>query len=226
MKSSIKIVSSSITGVAIAGLIAAPAFACTPKGVITKYVQDKTTNSQMVDANTEASALVVHPGDTLIYTVVVGNQGGPSGDGVDDMINTKMTDNLPTGLTPVSGSKAIVEDLGTVKEQKTVTKTYTVTVDANTTNGQVITNKACYTGQATNKDSKQDQAGCDVAIIKISVPPVTPPVTPPSTPTPQPVPQTLVNTGAGNLVVPTGVAASLGYAGNMLRLKRRASKRA
>ncbi len=228
MKISTKLLSSSITGVALAGLIAAPAFACTPKGVITKYVQDKTTGSQMVDANTEASALTVHPGDTLIYTIVVGNNGGPSKNGTDDdMVNTKMTDNLPNGVTPTSGSKAISEDLGTVKEQKTVTKTYTVMVDANAKDGQIINNKACYTGEAINNDKKAAQAGCDVAIVKVSVPPTsTPPVTPPTTTTP-PVtpPAVLPSTGVGNLIVPAGVATGLGYVGNMLRLKRRASQR-
>lgn len=235
MRKSLKLfVSSSVTGVAMASLIAAPVFACTPKGSIIKYVQDQTTGSSMVDANSTATALTVHPGDVLVYTIVIGNSGGPSKDNVDDMIDTILTDNLPIGVTAVSGNANIVEAIGTVKEKNTVTKTYSVKVDANTTDGEIITNKACYTGKATNHDSKQNQAGCDVALIKVSMPPVTPPTptTPPVTPTPPktPTPQvqaaatTLPNTGVGNLLVPAGLVSGLGYAGNLLRLKHRASK--
>jgi uncharacterized repeat protein (TIGR01451 family) len=236
MKSSIKMLTTStITGIALATLVTAPVFACTPKGVITKYVQDQTTGSQMVDANTAASALTVHPGDTLIYTVVVGNNGGPSNNGVDDMIETTLSDTLPAGVTSVNGNAVISENLGTVKEKKTVTKTYTVKVDANTTDGQVITNKACYTGKATNHDSKQDQAGCDIAIVKVNVPPTptpipTPTPTPTPMPTPTPTPQvqgattTLPNTGAGNFLLPAGLVSGIGYVGNILRLKHRTNK--
>ena len=234
MKSSIKIfASSAVTGVALTTLVAAPVFACTPKGSIVKYVQDQTTGSQVVDANSEKDALTVHPGDTLIYTVVIANNGGDTKDGADDMIETALTDTLPTGVTAVSGSASISENIGTVKEKKSVTKTYAVKVDANTTDGQVITNKACYTGEATNHDKNQHQAGCDVAIVKVSVPPVTPPtppVTPPATPTPTPTPQvkaaatSLPNTGAGDFLLPAGIVGGLGYAGNVLRLKRAARK--
>jgi uncharacterized repeat protein (TIGR01451 family) len=226
MKRITTIISSSVTGVAMAGLIAAPAFACTPKGLITKYVQDQTTGSAMVDANSVADALAVHPGDTLIYTIVVANNGGTTKDDADAMIETMLTDNLPAGVSPVSGTAAISENLGRVSEHSKLTKTYTVTVSKDAKDGDVITNKACFTGEATNHDKKQHQAGCDVAIIKVNVPPVTPP-TPPTTPVP-PVtpPKALPNTGAGNLLVPAGIVSGLGYVGNMLRLKRRASKRA
>jgi len=232
MKNSMKVLaSSSVTGLALASLMGATVFACTPKGSIIKYVQDTTTGSKMVDANTAADALTVHPGDTLVYTIVVGNNGGPSNDGVDDMINTKLTDTLPAGVTMADGSASnISADLGTVKEKKTVTKTYTVVVDKNATDGQVITNKG-YTGQATNKDASQNQSGCDVAIVKVNVP--TPPSTPtpPTTPTPPATPTTptppaeLPNTGAGNFLLPAGLIGGLAYAGNLLRLKR-AAKRA
>jgi len=236
MKRSFKLlVSSSVTGVALASLVAAPVFACTPKGSIIKYVQDQTTGSKMLDANTVATALTVHPGDVLVYTIVIGNNGGPSKDNVDDMVDTTLTDNLPVGVTAVGGNANIVEAIGIVKEKGTITKAYSVKVDANATDGEVITNKACYTGKATNHDSKQNQAGCDVAIIKVSVPPVTPPTpptTPPVTPTPPttPIPQvqaaatTLPNTGAGNFLAPAGIVSGLGYVGNVLRLRRRASK--
>ncbi len=233
MKSSVKIfASSAVTGVALTTLVAAPVFACTPKGSIVKYVQDQTTGSQVVDANTASDALTVHPGDTLVYTIVVSNNGGDTKDGADDMIETNLTDTLPAGVTPVTGTATITENLGTVKEKKSVTKTYVVKVDANTTDGQVITNKACYTGEATNHDKSQHQAGCDVAIVKVSVPPVTPPtpptppVTPPTTPKPQvqSAATSLPNTGAGDFILPAGIVGGLGYVGNVLRLKRAGRK--
>jgi uncharacterized repeat protein (TIGR01451 family) len=218
--------SSTVTGVALAGLVAAPAFACTPKGLITKYVQDQTTGSQMVDANDAATALTVHPGDTLVYTIVVSNNGGTTKDNADAMIETMLTDSLPTGVTPVTGTASISETIGTINEHSKVTKTYTVKVDANTTDGQVITNKACYTGEATNHDQKQHQAGCDVAIVKVSVPP-TPP-TPPEQPKPKPqilsATTELPSTGPSGLILPAGVAGGLGYFGNLLRLKRKQNR--
>jgi uncharacterized repeat protein (TIGR01451 family) len=219
---------SSITGIAAAGLIVAPALACTPKGKITKYVTNVTTGSQMVDANTVADALVVHPGDTLTYTIVVGNDGGTTKDDADAMIETIMTDTLPAGVTAVSGTSNINENIGRISEHSKVTKTYNVTVNKDVKDGDVINNKACYTGKATDHNSKVDQAGCDVAIVKVSVPPVQPPVQPPKTPElPKETPKVeaasveLPVTGVGNLFVPAGVAAGVGYVGNLLRLKRR-----
>ncbi|HEX7963441.1 MAG TPA: hypothetical protein VF466_02520 [Candidatus Saccharimonadales bacterium] len=226
MKSSIKVLASAtVTGVALAGLVAAPVLACTPKGIITKYVQDQTTGSQMVDANTVADALVVHPGDTLVYTIVVANNGGTTNNNLDAMIETVMTDTLPTGVTATTGNANISENIGTINEKSKVTKTYTVKVDASVTDGQVITNKACFTGEATNHDKNQHQAGCDVAIVKANVP--TPPSTPtpPTTPTPPSTPQvkadTLPNTGPSDLLLPAGALSGLGYFGNLLRLKRK-----
>jgi len=211
-----KLLISSVTGVAMAGLMVAPVFACTPKGVITKFVTDVTTGSQMVDANAVADALVVHPGDTLLYTVVIANNGGTTNDDADAMIETVLTDNLPAGVTPVSGSAAINETVGRISEHSKVTKTYNVTVSKDAKDGDVITNQACFTGEATNHDKNQHQKGCDVAIVKVSVP--TPPVTPQPPVTP---PKELPHTGIGNLLPLTGLSASLGYAANLLRLKRR-----
>jgi uncharacterized repeat protein (TIGR01451 family) len=232
MKNSIKILSSSaVTGVALTTLMVAPVFACTPKGSIIKYVQDQTTGSQVVDANTAKDALTVHPGDTLVYTIVISNKGGDTKDNADAMIETALTDTLPTGVTAVTGGAAITENIGTINEKKSITKTYVVKVDANTTDGQVITNKACFTGEATNHDKGQHQAGCDVAVIKVSVPPVVtppttpqPPVTPPTTPEVKPAATSLPNTGAGDFILPAGIVGGLGYAGNVLRLKRNVRK--
>lgn len=218
-----KLLITSTMGVAIAAMTTIPVFACTPKGSIIKYVQDQTTGSQMVDANTTTTALTVHPGDTLLYTVSISNSGGPTNNDADDMVSTTLSDTLPSGVTPTSGSAILSENLGTVKEKQSITKTYSVAVNANDSDGEFITNKACYTGKATNGDTKQNQSGCDIAIIKVSVPTPTP--TPTSTPSPTPQTQaaatSLPNTGAGNLFLPAGLVSGLGYTANLLRLKRR-----
>jgi uncharacterized repeat protein (TIGR01451 family) len=228
MISTIKVLASStVTGIALAGLVAAPAFACTPKGTIIKYVQNQTTGSKMVDANTAADALEVHPGDTLVYTVVVSNNGGDTKNNADAMIETVLTDTLPTGVTAVSGTASIKETIGTINEKSKVTKTYTVKVDANATNGQVITNKACFTGEATDHNKKMHQENCDVAIIKVNVPKTPDTPTTPETPTTPTTPQveseatTLPSTGPSDLLMPAGIAGGLGYFGNLLRLKRK-----
>ena len=106
-----------------------------------------------------------------------------------------------------------------------LTKTYQVKVTASTDG--VIENKACFTGNSTANDNPQ--AGCDVADVKVTVPPapVTPatPVTPdtPTTPAPTPVveqPAVLPNTGMGaNAFIAAGIASVLGF---VIAQKRRA----
>lgn len=222
MKRSTTLISAVVTGVAMAGLITAPAFAWHPKGVIKKYVQNVTQNSQIADANDAESAVSAKPGDVLKYTIVVENIGAADSRGYNDMANTVMTDTLPAGVVMTDGSNgSITAALGTIKPGQKVTKEYSVKVTS-TKDGDLIENKACFTGNSTANDNPQ--SGCDVADVKVHVP--TPPATPPTTPTP-PVtpPQVLPNTGVGNLIVPAGLATGLGYVGNMLRLKRRASKR-
>ncbi len=226
MNKSIKVlVSSSVTGVAVAGLMTSTAFAWHPKGMITKYVQNVTQNSQMANANDAQNAVAAKPGDTLKYTIVVENDGDASNDGNNDMAHTVMTDTLPAGVVMADGSSSTISvDLGTIKPGQKVTKEYLVKVTS-TKDGDLIENKACFTGNSTANDNPQK--GCDVADVKVSVP--TPPVTPtppvaPVTPQVQAAATTLPNTGAGDLLLPAGIVSGLGYAGNMLRLKRRASK--
>jgi uncharacterized repeat protein (TIGR01451 family) len=225
MKSTTKIFSSVITGVAMVGLIAAPAFAWHPKGVITKYVQNQTSGSQMADANDTASAVSAKPGDLLKYTIVVENIGATDSKGYNDMAKTVMTDTLPVGVELASDAskRTITENLGLIKPGQKVTKEYVVKVTS-TQNGDVIKNEACFTGDSTANDNPQ--SGCNPAVIKVTVP------TPPTTPVPPVTPPevkaaatVLPNTGAGNLLVPAGIATGLGYAANLLRLKRRATKR-
>lgn len=150
--------------------------ACHPQGVIEKTVQDVTTGSSIVDADTAAKALNVQTGDTLVYYITVTNQATADN---DQMINTLITDQLPAGV------QLIKEDdfnVGTVAQGKGVTRTVTVKVTA--TAAGAIKNQACFSGDSI--DHKQPQKGCEVAYVNVVVPTPTP--TPMPTPTPTPVP--------------------------------------
>ncbi|HEY1835323.1 MAG TPA: hypothetical protein VGG13_00700 [Candidatus Saccharimonadales bacterium] len=85
---------------------------------------------------------------------------------------------------------------------------------------QTQDHKACFTGNSLANDNAQ--SGCDTTVIKVHVPP-TP--TPTPTPTPAPQPAVLPNIGAGNFIVPAVVVSILGYAGYLLRLKRRTASK-
>jgi uncharacterized repeat protein (TIGR01451 family) len=212
-----------VTGVAIAAIAVAPALACYPQGKIVKTVTDNTTSSGAENANTVSGALNVNQGDTLTYSVTVSNQETQEGDQHQaDMTNTVLTDTLPDGVELVSNpnERVISENLGTIASKGSVTKQYQVKV-TETTDGSVLTNKACFTG-GSNLGKKYNQSGCDVAIVKVHVP-----TTPAPKPTPSPTPTStppavLPNTGAGNVIVPAVVLSVLGYAGYLLHLKRRA----
>jgi len=201
---------------------ASPALAWHPKGEITKYVQNQTTGSALSDANTAAQAVTAKPGDVLKYVIEVRNTGAASSNGSNDMAFTKLTDTLPAGVELVSNpsQRTISENLGTIKPGQKVTKEYQVKVTSKT-DGDVITNKACFTGDSEVKDNPQ--SGCDNAVVKVSVPeeqkpetPVTP--TTPETPTapevtvPETV-ETLPETGASvaNILIGFAVLSALGY---------------
>ena len=221
------ITSSGITGVIAATMLVAPVFACTPVGSIVKEVQDQTTGSATVDANSVSSALSVNSGDTLVYLITIKNSGAAESNGNDDMNNVTLSDTLPTGVQLESNPSqtVITENLGTIKPGASITKTYEVKV-TDTTNGATITNKACYTG--TSVDNKDNQSGCDVAVVKVVVP--TPVVTPTPTPTPTvppaatTTPVTLPDTGSTALSTSLFVSSTvvLGYVLNMFRLRRQA----
>jgi uncharacterized repeat protein (TIGR01451 family) len=218
----------------LAVAVATPAYAWHPQGKIVKTVQNQTAGTDAADANDAASAVSAAPGDTLVYTVTVSNNGQTAANGNNDMTGTKLTDTLPAGveLTSDPATKTISEDLGTITPGKSVTKSYTVKVTS-TTDGDVITNKACFSGNSLVGDSAQN--GCDTAVVKVKVPtqPTTPstpttPTTPstPSTPTtpstPESTADSLPNTGSTGLtaaLVITGGAA-LGYGLNLMRLRR------
>jgi len=214
--------SATVVSILAATIIAAPAFACYPQGNIVKTVQDNTTGSSVVTADTDASALSVNQGDTLTYTVTISNQETQEGDQHQaDMTNVELTDTLPAGVQLVSNPSetTITENLGTIAANGKVSRTYQVKVTA-TENDAYLTNKACYTS-GSNLGTKYDQSGCTVSIVHVNVPVVPPTPTPPA-PTP---PTTLPNTGSTALsaaMLVSGIAF-VGYALNVLRLKLRSN---
>jgi uncharacterized repeat protein (TIGR01451 family) len=224
MKKFTMIAATGVTSVAMAAAVVSPAFAWHPKGQIVKSVQNVTTKSAMSDANNAATAVAAKPGDTLKYTIVVSNTA--DNDGSNDMAFTVLKDTLPAGVEMVSNAsqRTITEDLGTIKPGKSVTKEYLVKVTAQ--KDGIIENKACFTGDSEVKDNLQN--GCDVANVKVTVPPVvvTPPTPAPVTPVSAPVtpvapaaPVELPKTGPANIIMLGGAAVVVGYALNLMRLK-------
>ncbi|HJQ08933.1 MAG TPA: hypothetical protein VJ836_05635 [Candidatus Saccharimonadales bacterium] len=231
MKSIIKLLAvAGITGVVLAGSVAASVGAWHPKGVITKYVQNKTTGGQLLDANTDASAASAKPGDILEYTVVVANEGAPANNNQNDMVGIVITDELPEGveLEGEPAKRTITENIARLKPGEKATKKYSVKVTTEM-DGKMVDNKACFVGNSEVNDN--EQKGCDLAKTKVSAPPTPPKPEEPKQPEPpkQEVQAAatgadLPDTGAGSLLAPAGAAVALGYIGNMLRLKRRINK--
>lgn len=243
MKVSKVLVLASVTGVVAASAVATPALAWHPKGVIKKSVQNQTAGTALSDANDAKTAVAAKPGDTLKYVIEVSNAGATGNS--NEMHFTKLTDTLPAGVQLVAdpAKRAISEDLGVIKPGAKVTKEYLVKVTSSK-NGDLITNKACFTGDSEVKDNPQK--GCDDANVTVKVPeepkkpeqpktPETPkapeapkPEAPASTP-PQvlsaeaPAPQELPKTGASAALAPLAAIVSGGaaYAGRMLVVKRR-----
>lgn len=229
MKATKVLALASVTGVVAATVIAAPAFAWHPKGEIKKLVQNQTTGSALSDANDEKTAVSAKPGDTLKYVIEIRNSGAAGK--TNEMHFTKMTDTLPEGVQLVSdpAKRHITEDIGVIAPGQKVTKEYLVKVIASQ-NGKRIENKACFTGDSEIKD--QPQKGCDVANIKVTVPPKEEPPKeqPPKPEEPkQTPPQTLSaatalpETGASSVITPLAAFASgaAAYAGRLIVIKRR-----
>jgi uncharacterized repeat protein (TIGR01451 family) len=219
MKTSKLILSAGIIGAITLTGLSGTAFAWHPKGAITKKVQNVTTNSALSEADTAAQAVAAKPGDTLKYVIEVRNDGAAHSEGHNDMAKTVMTDTLPAGIELVSnpGQRQITENLGLLKPGQKVTKEYAVKVTSKQ-NG-TIQNTACFTGDSTVNDSPQ--AGCNPAVIKVTVPPVVeppvvvPPVVPPTpitpvTPTPV-VPVELPHTGPVENILASMLAIGISY---------------
>jgi uncharacterized repeat protein (TIGR01451 family)/LPXTG-motif cell wall-anchored protein len=193
-------------------VLAAPATtasACHPLGAIQKSVEDVTTHSATVAADTAATALTVHPGDTLVYHITVTNLGGATND--DDMPGTLVTDDLPAGLELVTKDP---DAFGTVVHGASIEHKITVKVTASA--GAQIKNSACFTGDSV--DHQSPQKGCDVAFVNvIAAPPTpsatpTPSVTPSATPSASPSPSPAggsvqgASTGGGSTLPQTGAS--------------------
>lgn len=225
-----------ILGVAVSAVAASTfaysAFAWHPVGVITKKVQNITSESTLSEADAVSTAVAAKPGDTLKYVIEIRNDGKADDKGYNDMAKTVMTDTLPAGIELVSNptQRTITENIGLIKPGQKVTKTYLVKVTANK-NG-AITNTACFTGDSTVNDSPQK--GCNPAVITVTVPKVETPTTPetPATPeTPEtpaeevPVtemPAELPQTGTGtNIILMTLGLGALSYATYRFILSRR-----
>jgi uncharacterized repeat protein (TIGR01451 family) len=228
------------TSAVLVSLMAAPtAFAWHPEGKIVKKVQNVTAKSELSDANDEKSAISAKTGDILTYVITVSN-AQTNDDGKNDMTNTILTDTLPEGVELVSNAsqRIITENLGTIKPKQSVTKQYQVKVTA-TTDGKVITNKACFTGNTAVNDNPQ--SGCEVAVVKVSNPTPEqpkPPVTPPTTTTPE-TPKTekpattqpevsaksgeqsLPQTGPASTIAIAAITVVAGYVFYMKRLARK-----
>lgn len=194
--------------------IASTAMAWHPKGVITKQVQNVTTGSALSEADTAATAVATHPGDTLKYVITVKNDGAADSHGYNDMAKTVMTDTLPSGVALASNpaQRQISENLGTIKPGQSVTKEYLVKVTTSTT--ETINNTACFTGNSTANDNPQ--SGCNSAVVTVTVP-ETPVITTPTpeTPAAPQLPAELPHTGTGtNVLIASlglGVLVYLGY---------------
>lgn len=160
------------TVLALTALTADTALAWHPKGTITKGVTNVTAGGTTISAaDTTDDAVIAKPGDTLKYTIVIKNDS-PTANSYDDLGFTKLTDTLPAGLELVNGQ--LTDNLGTVKAQQSVTRTITVKVKSDVKDGDILDNKACFSGEATNKEHGTQQTGCDHAFVKVTVPAPTP----------------------------------------------------
>jgi uncharacterized repeat protein (TIGR01451 family)/LPXTG-motif cell wall-anchored protein len=199
-----------ISATAALVLLTGAALAWHPNGKITKGVTNVTAGGTAVSsADTTGTAVTAKPGDTLKYTIVISNNGAAHNQGWNDMGSTKLVDTLPAGVELVGGS--ITENIGVVAAQKSVTRVITVKVKADAKDGQIIDNKACFTGEATNNEAGKHQEGCDHAIVKVKVTP-TPTPTPSPSVSPSPTPQVLGDT---TTLPETGMAGALGAAAGL-----------
>ena len=207
-----------LTGVALAVAVAAPVYAWHPEGKIKKSVQNVTAGGSLSDANTAKDAVQAKNGETLKYVIEISNIGQPSSNGYNDMHYTVLRDTLPQGVELVSdpAKREIVENIGVLKPGQKVTKEYAVRVTSNK-NDEVITNKACFTGDSEVRDNKQ--SGCDPAVVKIFVPQTTSKKT--EDPKPQVLPAVLPATGAGNIIGAFAGVSGLSYAAHTVVSRKR-----
>lgn len=222
-----KIAAIGVVGVVMAGSVISPAYAWHPKGQITKSVQNITAGGADMAADTASDAVAAKPGDILMYTIEIKNVAAPADKRWNDLAFTVMTDTLPAGVELLSDPSAreLKANIGTLLPGESATKKYEVKV-TEPTDGKVIKNTACFTGDSVVKDNPQD--GCDDANVTVDVPVVTePPVTPPAPVVETPgagtdvQPETLPEVGISATAPLFALATSvLGYFAYALRLKR------
>jgi uncharacterized repeat protein (TIGR01451 family) len=221
MKKSVLTGVSALTGVVLAVAVTTPVFAWHPEGRIKKFVQNQTTNGELKDANTVQDAVDAKPGDVLKYVIEVSNSGKSDSKGWNDMHFTVLKDTLPAGVELVSNSsqRQITENLGVLKPGQKVTKTYLVKVTSDK-DEDVITNRACFTGDSEVKDNKQ--SGCDDAVVKTDVPEKPEQPEEPEEPAKGHVlPATLPETGAGSIAGAFTGFTAFGYAAHRLVTRKR-----
>lgn len=159
------LVGATVTSAALIATVASPAFAWHPVGVITKKVQNVSQSSPLADANSGAQAIHAKPGDTLKYVITVENKGKYDSRGWNDMYFTKVTDQLPAGVTLTDGQTN--KELGHIAAGKSKSFEFTVKVESKQ-DGAVICNTAKFTGDSEVND--QPQRGEDKACVKVAVP--------------------------------------------------------
>ncbi len=215
MKVSSVLLSAAIIGTISIITISQNVLAWHPQGAISKRVQNLTTGSALVEADSAAAAVTAKQGDTLKYVITVSNNGTADDRGYNDMAKTVMTDTLPVGieLTASSAQRTISENIGTIKPGQSITKEYTVKVT--TTSDSTIQNTACFTGNSTANDNPQQ--GCNSAFVKTHTPftPATPTPTPtpaaPTTPTTPELPAELPHTGITENILGSAVILGVIY---------------
>jgi len=211
MKISSVLLSAAFIGAVTILTVSQSALAWHPQGVVSKKVQNISTGSALVEADSTSTAVAAKPGDTLKYVVTISNNGAADDRGYNDMAKTVMTDTLPAGvaLTTNASQRTISETIGTIKPGQSVTKEYTVKVTAGT--NSTIQNTACFTGNSTANDNPQ--RGCNSAFVTVTVPKTpTVPTTPmtPAAPTPQ-LPAELPHTGTTENILGSAVVLGILY---------------
>lgn len=209
-----------LAGVVIAGSLGASALAWHPEGRIEKSVQNQTANSQLKDF------VEAEPGDVLKYVIEISNTGKSDSRGWNDMHYTELKDTLPAGVELVSNpsQRQITESLGKITPGQKVTREYLVRVTSDK-DGDLVTNKACFTGDSEVKD--KPQKGCDDAKVKVSVSEPEEPAEEPAKEAKETEPQiltaatTLPKTGAGSLVGVFAGVTGLGYAAHRFISRKR-----
>lgn len=105
------------------------------------------------------------------YVITIKDTAAAASKQYNDLAFINLKDNLPAGVELVSNpsQRKIDQNFDTLKPGESVSKSFLVKVTSDTTDGQVIENKGCFTANSVVKDNPQ--SGCDVANVKVTVPP-------------------------------------------------------